>query len=290
MGIKASLKPLARGIGRLPGISQVLRMPSVRRSLAGLPGMSYLSSADGVSPWDRIHPFDIAHGTDTSGFVAVADLDQLEHEAGRAQSLPYAPSQPSIIRAALTALEPLDSFTFVDLGCGKGRPLLVASEFPFCEIIGVEFSAPLARTARRNAELIKQRFLRCSPIRVVVGDARQFPLPSGNLVLFLYNPFDEEVMAKVVENLNAALANAQRTVYVVYYNPVAGHCFDSSPLLRRRFAGTLPYADDELGYGPDTEDPVVVWQDAAGFAPTDTRANARIEITKPRVRVRLVPI
>ena len=115
--------------------------------------------------------------------------------------------------------------------------------------------------------------------------------PGGNLVLFLYNPFDEEVMAKVAENVNAALANAQRTIYVVYYNPVAGHCFDASPVLRRRFAGTLPYAADELGYGPDTDDPVVVWQGGTGgLAPIDTRANARIEITKPRVRVRLVPI
>ena len=125
---------------------------------------------------------------------------------------------------------------------------------------------------------------------MVVEDARAIPIPNGNLVLFLYNPFDEEVIAKVAENVNAALANSERTVYVVYYNPVAGHCFDALPLLRRRFAGTLPYAADELGYGPDTEDPVIVWQGGAAPAPVDPRANARIEIVKPRVRVRLVPI
>ena len=115
----------------------------------------------------------------------------------------------------------------------------------------------------------------------MVADVRRFPLPGGDLVLFLYNPFDEKVIAKVVEAVHDALGTAQRTVYVVYYNPVAGHCFDASPLLRRRFAGTLPYAADELGYGPDTDDPIVVWQGGTALAPIDTRANARIEITNP---------
>ena len=241
-------------------------------------------------PWDRIHPFDIEHGTNTSGFVPVADLDQLKHEPARAQSLPYAGSQPSIIRAALTALQPLESFKFIDLGCGKGRPLLVASEFPFCEIIGVELSASLAKTARHNADVMMQRFSRRTPIRIVVGDVKQFPLPAGNLVLFLYNPFDEQVVAKVAEAVNTALTTAQRTVYVVYYNPVAGHCFDASPLLRRRYAATLPYAASELGYGPDTEDPIVVWQGGTVVGLNDRRANARIQIIEPRHRVRLLPV
>jgi SAM-dependent methyltransferase len=284
MAIKALLGPLARRIGRLPGVSGLLGTPLVRRSLARLPG------AARVSPWDRVHPFDIANGTDTSGFVPVSDLQQLRHEAARAQSLPYASSQPSIIRTALAVVTQIDTFTFVDLGCGKGRPLLVASEFPFREIIGVELSASLARTARQNADLVRQRCSRRSPIRVVVADAAQFPLPEGNLVLFLYNPFGEEVIAKIAEAVSAALTDARRVVYVVYYNPVAGHCFDAVPLLRRHFAGTLPYAADELGYGPDTEDPVVVWQGGAAPAPIDTRAHARIEIIEPRHRVRLVPV
>lgn len=290
MGIKALLRPLARGIGRLPGVSHLLRTPSVRRSLAAFPGARHLlPDADRVSPWERVHPFDVAHGTDTSGFVPVADLEQLDHEVAREQSQPYASSQPSIIRTALSALQPLESFTFIDLGCGKGRPLLVASEFAFREIIGVELSASLARIARHNADLIAQRFPERTPIRVVVADARRFPLPGGNLLLFLYNPFDEKVIAEVVQAVHDALGAAQCTVYVVYYNPVAGHCFDASPRLRRRFAGTLPYAAGELGYGPDTEDPIVVWQGGTALGPSDARANARIEIVDPRHRVRLVP-
>jgi SAM-dependent methyltransferase len=284
--IKAALKRLAGHIGRLPGASQVLRRPAVRGMLAELPGAKHLLS--GSHSWERVHPFDLAHDTDTSGFVPAGDLAQLAREAARAHALPYGGSQPSIIRTVLAALMPLDCFTFVDLGCGKGRPLLVASEFSFRGIVGVELSAPLAEIARHNAGTIARRFPHRTPIRVVLGDATRFPLPAGNLVLFLYNPFGDEAIAKVVEAVNAALTDAQRTIYVVYYNPVAGHRLDLSPGLRRRFAATLPYAADELGYGPDAEDPVVVWQGGGAPVAIDARANARIEIVDARHRVKLV--
>lgn len=290
MRIKAMLKPVVRRTGRLLGASRVLRIPSVRRSLGRLPGGRHLLPAiDHVSAWDRLHPFDAMHGTDTSGFVPIADLDH--PEAACADAIPYAGSQPGIIRAALHALPRLDSFAFVDLGCGKGRPLLVASEFPFRDIVGVELSAPLVGIARHNADLIAQRFPQRTPIRIVLGDATRFRLPAGNLVIFMYNPFGEAAVAKVAAAVNAAIdANPDRVVYVVYYNPVAGHRFDASPLLRRHLAATFPYGADELGYGPDADDPVVIWQ--GGPAPAsvvDPHANSLIEIVDPLYRVKLVP-
>ena len=41
-------------------------------------------------------------------------------------------------------------FTFVDYGLGKGRVLMLATEYPFKRIVGVEFSESLDRTARQN--------------------------------------------------------------------------------------------------------------------------------------------
>ena len=288
MGIKEKLKPVARRAGRLLGASHVLRIPSVRRSLGKLPGARHLlSRVNHVTAWDRVHPFDVAHGTDTSGFVPIADLDH--PEGARADAIPYAGSQPSIVRAALAALPALDSFTFVDLGCGKGRPLLVASEFSFRDIVGVELSAPLVGIARHNAERIAQRFPQRTPIRIVLADATQFQLPAGNLAIFMYNPFGDSAIADVAEAVNAAIAdNPDRVVFVVYYNPIAGHRFDASPRLRRYLADTFPYGADELGYGPDTEDPIVIWQGGVALAPIDTRANSRIEIVDPVYRVKLV--
>jgi hypothetical protein len=53
-----------------------------------------------------------------------------------------------VLRETLAALPiAYDKFAFVDCGSGKGRTLLIASEFPFKFIIGVEFAAePTAQT------------------------------------------------------------------------------------------------------------------------------------------------
>ena len=288
-GIKTMLRSVARRTGRLLGASRLLRIPSVRRSLGKLPGARHLlTGAHHLTAWDRAHPFDVAHGTDTSGFVPITSLDHPQE--ARAQAIPYAGSQPSIVRAALEALPPLETFAFVDLGCGKGRPLLVASEFAFRDIVGVELSARLVRIAEHNAEIIAQRFPQRTPIRIVLADATQFEFPAGNLVIFLYNPFVDSAIAKVAEAVNAAITNnPDRAVYVVYYNPVAGHRFDASPLLRRHLAATIPYAADERGYGPDAEDPIVIWQGGIALAPAHPDADSRIEIIDPVNRVKLVP-
>lgn len=73
------------------------------------------------------------------------------------------------------------------------------------------------------------------------------------------------MIAKVAASVAAAAAAESRSIYVVYYNPVDGHCFDASPNLVRRFGRTLEYAAEELGCGPDTDDAVAIWQ--GGGAP-----------------------
>ena len=280
---------LARGVGRLPGVSHALRIPIVHNSLKGTrAGKLLLPSIANLHPWDRPHPFDDEYGTDTSGVVECTAIDGLPSTVA-AQAEPYAGSQPSIVRTALKSLEPLDTFTFVDLGCGKGRPLIIASELKFRDIVGVECSAQFAEIARRNAEIIRQRHPERTPIRVLVGDATEFVLPSGNVVVYLYNPFSEEQVVKVGRAVNAAIAaDPTRVIYVVYYNPVAGRVFDASSALRRHYAATLPYADREIGFGPDIDDPVVIWCNSAEHIPAEAGREARIAIVDPGQRVQLI--
>lgn len=277
---ETSLTPLQRiagAIGRLPVVARVVRHPSVYGLLEKIPGTQALYGRG----WERIHPFDRSEGTDTSGFVSADELPR--DQAARAHAICYAGSQPSLLRRALAELPAVDASTFVDLGCGKGRALLVASEFPFRDILGVELSAPLARIAARNALLIAHRFPQRTAISVAVADASDFPLPAGDLVLFLYHPFGAELVARVVTRVEAALRTERRSVYVIYYNPVAGHCFDASALLRRRFARMLPYADGERGYGPDDADTLVIWQGGEAPAPR-AAANARIVVAPHGLR------
>jgi SAM-dependent methyltransferase len=195
----------------------------------------------------------------------------------------YAGSQPSIIRTALSSLPSPDSYSFIDLGCGKGRPLLVASEFSFRALIGVELSSALVEAARANAAVLRQKFPKRVPIRVDVGDASVYPFPVGNFVVFLYNPFGEEVVAKVVAAIEAALGGERRSIFVVYYNPVFGAVFDASRSLARYFAGRLPHAKEERGYTPDADDSVVIWQ-GGETVPARAGADARIQIVTPGMR------
>ena len=94
---------------------------------------------------------------------------------------------------------------------------------------------------------------------------RRIPLPPGDLVIFLYDPFGSELMAKVVSAIESAVRSASRAVYVIYCNPVSGPLFDDSPVLKRRWAAMLPYAPEERGYGPELDDAIVIWQ--GGTAP-----------------------
>jgi len=208
--------------------------------------------------WRRQHPFDAAHGLDTSGSVAATEC--APDAAMAAQMSPYGGSQPSIVRAGLAPLPDHDQFAFVDLGCGKARPLMVASEFPFRRLVGVEIAPPLAEIARRNAAVIAGRYPDRTPIEIQVGDATSVSPPAERVVYFMYHPFGRALVSALVDNIERQLGNGLRQAFFVYYNPVHGDVLDRSPRFSRWLARTVPYAPDELGFGPAISDTLVTWQ------------------------------
>lgn len=213
-----------------------------------------------VAAWGRRHPFDRDVGVKTSGWLP----GYLIGTPGTA----CAPVQPSTLRRALDQIDNLHQLTFVDFGCGKGRALFVAAEYPFEQIIGVEMSSLVSAVARRNI----RRYGRVRPhlhppIHVVEADATEYVFPDQPTVLFLYNPFPPDAVAVVCSNIVRSLTLTPRSFYVVYVNPVAASVFDACPLLERRFAAQLPHAPDELEFAPDASDAVIIWQDAGNSAP-----------------------
>lgn len=279
--VKTMLRHYVKTLGHAPVIYPLVNLPAVKRVLSNLPVTRVLYG----SRWDRKHPFDRAYGTDTSGFLCGEEV-ATGHPAEEHGS-PYAGVQPSVLRRVLQELPSVTGSTFIDLGCGKGRPMLIASEFPFKDIVGVELSPKLAEAAARNAATIARRYPERTPVRVEVGDATTYPMPEGDVVLFIYNSFDGELMKKVTEGVEAALrARPNRSVYVIYCNPASGGCFDESPLLTRRFARTLRYSHEELGFAEDQEDAVVIWQGGSAPPPPGP-ANARIVVVKDRWRAEL---
>ena len=155
---------------------------------------------------------------------------------------PYQPTDPALFREMMASLPiEFDQFTFVDLGSGKGRALLMASEYPFRKIVGVELIAELHRAAEGNIREYGSPTQRCRQIESVLADAREFELPEGPLVLYLFNPLPERALSEVLHRLEKSLTGAPRPVWVVYHNPLLEGALDASGFLQKA-GGTLQYS------------------------------------------------
>ncbi|TKT74898.1 class I SAM-dependent methyltransferase [Aquamicrobium sp. LC103] len=187
----------------------------------------------GRSPQPRTSGgFDAEFGTDTQEIVPLWRLDI--DSPFRAQGVRYEASDPEVVRKTLDSL-PIrhEDFTFVDLGSGKGRTLLVASEYPFRRVLGVEFSPELCDIARENFRRYVGPRVRCADVMSVCADAADWPPPRGNLVFFLFNPFGKDVFERVIAGLASSLGEEDRTVYLIYCNAVHAGLLDACGFLER---------------------------------------------------------
>jgi hypothetical protein len=176
--------------------------------------------------------FDGEFGTDTEEIVPLWKLDissPYRSEGTRYQAIGATP-----LRMAIDAL-PIDprEFAYVDLGSGKGRSLLVASEYPFKRILGVEFSEELHTVAAENIRRYKSPKQKCQNVLSLCSDAAAYTFPSENTVVFMHNPFGEAVLSRVLENLKASVRQGGFDVYIVYCNPVLASLLDKQDFLKR---------------------------------------------------------
>lgn len=155
--------------------------------------------------------YDRRHGVDTRGLVRHGELGMFS------DGLHYQGTSPRLFREVLDELPVArKELTFIDIGCGKGRTLLLAAQFGFRHVVGVELSEELAQTAREN--------LRAVGIdgEVHTVDAAHMEFPDGPLVVYLYNPFGEATVKVVLDNLRRSLSERPRDTFVIYVNPLRG--------------------------------------------------------------------
>ena len=182
--------------------------------------------------------FDRRHGTETTERVSREDLTgilpELREHAGE-----YAPTDPSLLGRIIrkSGVDPT-AFTFVDLGCGKGRALIAAQDHGFRSVVGVEADEALYQTARQNLDRSAKLQGRAS---VVHGDARTVDLPDGNLFIFMYSPFRGPIFKHVAERLAALAREPGRAMVVAYSADWEGDvlertgCFTRVRMRRRQF-------------------------------------------------------
>lgn len=130
---------------------------------------------------------------------------------------------------AMRSLEiDFSSYTFIDFGSGKGRIVMLASDYPFAAIIGLEVSPRLHAIARRNLEVYRNPLQRCSKIDLIETDFRAYHPPDGPLFCFMYNPCEEKLMAGVIEKITASIKELPRSVCVMYFNPRFGTLWENA--------------------------------------------------------------
>ncbi len=137
------------------------------------------------------------------------------------------PSTVSAVRWSLRPL-PIDPRTasFIDLGSGTGRALLVAADYHFKHVIGVEQVAELHETANENLGQLSEDFLRCSWLENRLGDATAYALPVDNLVIYLNNDWSSAALDKILSHIKYSFNYTPRSIFVIYVNPMKKHVFD----------------------------------------------------------------
>jgi hypothetical protein len=198
-------------------------------SVKRLPGVQ---SALMTATWAQRRYFDWRHNVRTTGDMEVANMQAVTQDTAFAGF--YHPSHPRSARRILCRLPIADhsQYTYIDLGSGKGLMLLLAAEYPYSAVRGVEFSRKLHDVADHNIAMYRNPRQRCFDVKSVNVDARDYEFPPTGLVIYLFNPFRHELLARVLENLDASLAASPRDALVVYMYPLDAYLFDKLRHLR----------------------------------------------------------
>jgi SAM-dependent methyltransferase len=244
------------------------------------------------------HPFDLEFGVRTSGLVAGRHLTT-GHKHDRHATAYYAVA-PSVFRGIvvrwrrLKPLAPLDEFTFVDLGAGMGRALLLAAEFPFRAVLGVELNPTLARIGARNLRLWRKAGRARAPMRMLCRDVTEFALPDGPCVAFLFNPFGAPVLRRLLRSWSVNLRERSEPLEILYVNNEQESLFRQQPGLTRLFHGQVRRSQADtladhriLTSQPGGEYAAMAWEDCSIYRWTgDADQNGHKESVRRKPRER----
>ena len=198
-------------------------------------------------PWP-VHPFDQVHGTDTSGLLPGSRIaagtgfapEELTAYYGVAPSIFH-----GIIDLWLRECQPsrsIEETVFFDVGAGKGRAMMLASQYPFLRVEGVELSEELTRIAaanlRRWAKDAQAEPL--APLVLHQADATRHALPPEPTLAYLFHPFEAKLLRRFLQHVQRSLQAYPRPFDLVYVNAEHDSLLDRNRGLKRMWMGRVP--------------------------------------------------
>ncbi len=227
-GVKRLVRTVERSLKKRGVVGSIVHFGAAAAGRVVRRGAAPVAAADAAADEE----FDTRYGVSTGGEIPQTELDVKESTWIHGSA--YVPTSPAHFAEALAGLEiSFEETSFIDLGSGKGRVLLMASALPFRRVVGVEFSAQLADLSRQNLRSYTGP-RECKEVSVETTDASRYRLPDGPVVVFMYHPFDETIMAAVAANVMASLRENPRRILVLYFKPVHRDVWDRASAFESR--------------------------------------------------------
>jgi SAM-dependent methyltransferase len=204
---------------------------------------------------EPVHPFDSMHGVETSGLIPAGDL-VTGHSSDKHVTAYYGVA-PSILRSLVdlwldtAPAHPIERYSFIDVGAGKGRAILVASELPFRQVIGIELNPSMADIAQRNVDhwidthAADPTALPHAPVRLVEQDALEFDFPRTPCIAFMFHPFEAPLMRKLLTRMESQFAHRPGDLDILYVNAECASVFDRNPAFTRLWFGKVAMSAED---------------------------------------------
>ena len=200
-----------------------------------------------------VHPFDTLHGTDTSGLLPGTQIATGTGVAPEELTAYYGVA-PSILHGVVDLWlrechpqQPIEQTVFLDVGAGKGRAMLLASQHPFLRVQGVELNPELAAVTAANLKLwaVDPLAEALAPLEVCAGDATRHPLPDEPTLAYLFHPFEAKLLRRFLRHVAASVKAHPRPFDLVYVNAEHDSLLDRNAGLRRLWLGRVPMSPED---------------------------------------------
>lgn len=172
--------------------------------------------------------FDRRYGVRTCGYVP---LEQTGFTASRLRDATnYSPTNGWAVRRMLRAWQLPHDARFADLGSGMGRTCLLAAEYGFASVTGVELAPELCAIARANLGSCRWPAGRRAEVTIRHEDALAYCAATDDDVFYMFRPFSGEFLGRILDLL-AARARARQRMLTIIYSERAGLPGDYASLI-----------------------------------------------------------
>jgi SAM-dependent methyltransferase len=189
--------------------------------------------------------FDRKYRVRTSGYISLAST------SFDPSKLPHATSYGAVnawaFRWLLKRLALPKALHFVDLGCGLGRACILAAEYGFEKVTGVELAPELCVIARKNVSSRRLPEWTMARTSIVQGDALEYCGDTEDDVFFIYRAFSLEFFGAVLKKLSERAALRKKPLTIIYTERLYAGGSDCAKAFSEDETFRKVYEGDRLG-------------------------------------------